>query len=178
MPTDNPPDIELELYQKLWTILEGYTPWANLVKEGNRVKRDREDNQNPDKNSRHDGDYPQADIENSGGSSTLFQEDETLGTLDGPCSFAERQSHAFTITVATINLSYLEAQNIRRLTCNALRLAGPRLGLEYVVKWGWRWSLSRQASEPGEVDQVLRNYIKIDVGVETISDGRHLTGET
>jgi hypothetical protein len=182
MPIEDPPDIDLEIYRKIWTVLEGYAPWEAAFEEGNKIRYDiDESNADPEKMHKADGDYPEAKLEQTGGSSTgRLGTDQTFGSfdVDNPCpEWTEAQTHAYRMTVTTTKLTMLEQSPLRTLTLNALRLAGPKLGLEYVTKVAWRWSVERRAAneEEGE-DPTYRQVITIDISVESETEGPRLTG--
>jgi len=181
MPIEDPPDIDLEIYRRVWTVLEEYAPWEAAFEEGNKIRYDvDESNADQDKMHKADGDYPEAKLEQTGGSSTgRLGIDQTFGTLsdEGCQEWVEAQTHAYRLTVITTKLTMLEQSPLRTLTLNALRLAGPRIGLDYVTKVSWRWSVERRAAaeEEGE-DPTFRQVITIDISVESETEGPRLTG--
>lgn len=179
MPTSAPPDVELEIYQHVLDgVLLAYTPLSSLLEAGNVIRYDRdESNADPDKQQKADGDYPELRAEMVGGSSTAWATDPTFGTQGEPTctNWNEAQTHALRLTLTSTKLTLLESSPLRKFALNALRLAGPTLGLSYILKVSWRWSVTRQVS--GDQDRTERQVVVIDLSLESLTEGRKLTGE-
>lgn len=175
-----PKDVELELYQKVWLLLEDYGPWTAEFKEGNRIRfdePDQEDKGEQEKDALDDNDFPQAKLEHVSGTSQIFENDMTLGTYaeGGPCHYVERSTHVFRLTLTSSTLSFRENSKLGTLSRNAIRLGGPRLGgLDFVTKMSWSWRTQRLPHNPE--DGTFRQQTTISLTVETEVDGELLEG--
>lgn len=188
------PDIELEMYDRIWDLLSADPIWPTLVEPGNRIRYDvnPEDEaddveglENPMKDTTSEGDYPQAVLRMMSGEDSLYTNDETFETHspEGPSHWTEKATRTFRLTVTSQSLGMKESSRLGKLSRNAIRRGGPRLGLQYVTSVTMNWTDREVAisdGEPGQDDQtggVRRIVHQIDVVVGVEIDGRELLGE-
>lgn len=128
-------NVQLEAYQKIWEVLEGYAPFAADVPPGNRIKFDLNTGLfDPMKQNTADGDFHEAVLWPKSGSDDLHTTETTFGSFDGDGANCGANTefelvYRLTITSPFMGINQISLTGTRALT--ALRKAGRTLGLDF-----------------------------------------------
>lgn len=173
-------DIETETYDAIVQALLDNDAWTDQVEDANFIRYSSvTGTQNPEKNNRHDGDYPQAILYLSGGNDGLYTNEETFETHtpDGPNYWRERGELGFKVELTSQLLKVTEPSQLCAETRQALRLAGPRLGLDFVTQVTVRWETKRMTGEEDAGDNLVRWKSTVIILVKFDAEGRALRGD-
>lgn len=172
-----PLDIELQLYSHLWDLFEAYEPWATLVLPGARHRYDHVvGDENPEQTVHVDSDYPSAEMDIASGETDMWDTDPTFAThaLGGPLDNIERHTLVYRAVLISQLLHTQESTNLGRFTRNAIRRAGPKLGLDYVVGVKFKWFVTRRDNMPN--DGLTREVTTMDITVVSEIPGSVMKG--
>jgi hypothetical protein len=130
------PNVSDTLYDRLWTIAEAYSAFADLVRVGNRLKLS------------GDGwmrkffhgapiDYPQLEIALGRYSHSGYTQTPTLGNeLDGHCGVDITRVEQVNMTITVMATKTTTSHPLKESLIDAFMAAGPRLGIPNTVA-GW-----------------------------------------
>jgi hypothetical protein len=173
------PDIELQMYQKIWDLLEANAEWETLFDEANRIRYDTlEGTQQADKSQTSDGDYPQARLWLETGAAGLFTDEVTFETHSpgGPNKWIEKSVHVFMLELKSQLMKFGQVTSMGAESRAAIRAGGPRLGgLSYVTDVALSWSMKE--IDKNATDQTLRWEHRLRIQVRTEYEGSAHTGE-
>lgn len=169
-------DFLTEIYTQIWALLEGHTPWAVLVRPGNRIKLDKPQ---PSKTNRQDADTIEAtlwpaEIEDSGFSLTENYALMKLPFVPAAQSWVERITASYKLDLVSPNLKIAKVHQVILESLTALRKAGPRLGLAFVARWGPVTMAARPDGELQEVSGTWRVVSSLLIPVQMNLKGESL----
>jgi hypothetical protein len=174
------PDLEMQTYAAIRSILENDAAWSGAVDPANRIWHNGEPTPtSPEKASVADGDFPQSELRVRAGSSQLYESEVTLGTYapGNPCNYLERGTLIFRLILFSQLLGQTEQSNLRNLTINALRKAGPRLGLNFISAMKTIWETTQVVERtPDDDTGMVRERIVININLSYEEDGSTLKG--
>lgn len=177
------PDIETQLYSKIWDLLNADSDWSALVFDINQIRYDKvAGSESPMKPTPSDGDYPQASMDPCvSGISDLYTSSETFGTFaeEGTCPWLEKHRYTFVLKVTSQLLGAQEVDTLGALTRNAIRKGGPRLGgIEYVTGVRVAWNTRRNQISGSETTEFVYRWVTtLTFTIDCVVDGDYLTGE-
>lgn len=171
------PNIEAQVYTKLWVLLLANDNWVSLIPAGNQIRYDAEEGSNdPDKLNESDGDFPKAELMGPiSGDDLLRTTDQTFGTLDVANSpYSEKQLLNFELVLTSETLDIREVLQIGAESRDAIRQGGARLGLEFVTSVRLRWTTRKEPNT--ENDSLPRWRQRLSIIVQTETDNANLQG--
>lgn len=171
-------DIELLLYTRLREILEGDPQWSIAFDVGNRIWYNVQQPSAPEKPTSADGDYPSSKLRCRSGQSGFYSTDETFDTYGNPMRnphAVEKGTYVFRLALTSQLLGQSEQSELRKLSENAIRKAGPRIGLPYVTRVTYRFD-TEDIELPGE-DPTHRERTEMDITIEYEADVVFLKGD-
>jgi hypothetical protein len=120
-----------------WAALEGWAAWTALVKPGNRIRWSGSTLM-PRKANKQIADTPQLELTTRVVSDDLGTETSTFGTLndEGNGTGLRRVQCNIRMKIVSGTLRNAEYDPVVVETIEAFAVAGPRLGLSYVVRVG------------------------------------------
>lgn len=173
-----PLNVEDTLYAKLREIWETDGAWSEAIDEDNRTWFNNDDinRRNPNKLDTTDNDFPRSILRATSGSSGMWTDNQTFGTFspEGPCSILEKQTVIFRLRLVSERLGFDEDSNLRQLSINALRKAGPALGLSWVTGVRVRWATTE--TDVDAADGTMRFQTDIAIMIECEIDSDTLEG--
>lgn len=168
-------DIPKEMYLALATGLAGDTDWP--VHSNNFIRYDKlEGDQDPEKLTTADGDFPQAVLEGPiSGETNLHTGDVSFATYSDspPPHWLETGKYVFRLTLKT-EIRLTEYSSLTMEAINAVRRLGPRIGLPFVTDVTAKFTSKEEINQENGIKQI-ETTILISVGVD--NDGEEFTGE-
>jgi len=165
----------LDVYSKLFALLEAHTPIASALKVGNEVREDQNKRYPRTLGAKQPADFPRAyltvgDTSGTIAESTFSYEDVGFDPTQGGWEEQIIQSYELKIVHEACDLAKNSLFEAEALT--ALRKGGPRLSKSYVI--GWTYTARRQETAKGEASGVKRQITTIIIPVTMQFDGAQL----
>lgn len=177
-------DVNLEIYGALQTAIEAeFADNTDIAADARIYWTGIGGTASPGKNVTTEGDYPQLTLRGATtGGSDLHTGDETFGTYsdtNSPDDWLETSTWNYEIEIVSQGLGEEQYSGLCARAVNAVRKAGPRLGLDWVTRVRYTFTVSNPDSPTTDTDEdgVARIVSKISIAVQTQIFGGQLTGE-
>lgn len=177
-------DVNLEIYTALQTVIESeFADNVDITADARIYWSGISGTASPGKNLTTEGDYPQLTLRGaSSGGGDLHTGDETFGTYSDtqtPEDWLETSTWNYEIEIVSQQLGEEQYSGLCAKAVNAIRKAGPKLGLPWVSRVKYTFTVSDPDSVTTDTDEdgVQRVVSKINIAVQTQIFGGQLTGE-